>query len=109
MPFSSAEPRLINPDVGLHNLVARGGHNAPYTIDVTLLDAPDHRLIRSGVLLAHRVLDGRGEWFLTAPDWQPLLPKDRIELMGHADLPDDLAVADPAVAPPGDARPGGRR
>ncbi|MGI3779814.1 MAG: CHAD domain-containing protein, partial [Janthinobacterium lividum] len=64
---------------------------APYTIDVTLLDAPDHRLIRSGVLLAHRVLDGRGEWFLTAPDWQPLLPKDRIELMGHADLPDDLA------------------
>ena len=91
MPFSSVEPRLVNPEVGLHNLVARGGHNAPYTIDVTLLDAPDHRLIRSGVLLAHRVLDGRGEWFLTAPDWQPLLPKDRIELMGHADLPDDLA------------------
>ena len=91
MPFSSVEPRLVNPGVGLHNLVARGGHNAPYTIDVTLLDAPDHRLIRSGVLLAHRVLDGRGEWFLTAPDWQPLLPKDRIELMGHADLPDDLA------------------
>ena len=91
MPFSSVEPRLINGDVGLHNLVARGGHNAPYTIDVTLLDAPDHRLIRSGVLLAHRVLDGRGEWFLTAPEWQPLLPKDRIELMGHADLPDDLA------------------
>jgi CHAD domain-containing protein len=92
MPFSSAEPRLVKPEVGLHNLVARGGHNAPYTIDVTLLDAPDHRLIRSGVLLAHRVLDGRGEWFLTAPDWQPLLPKDRIELMGHADLPEDLAA-----------------
>ena len=91
MPFSSSEPRLVNGDVGLHNLVARSGHNAPYAIDVTLLDAPDHRLIRSGVLLAHRVLDGRGEWFLTAPDWQPLLPKDRIELMGHADLPDDLA------------------
>lgn len=91
VPFSSVEPRLVNPEVGLHNLVARGGHNAPYTIDVTLLDAPDHRLIRSGVLLAHRVLEGRGEWFLTAPDWQPLLPKDRIELMGHADLPEDLA------------------
>jgi hypothetical protein len=91
MPFSSTEPRLVNREVGLHNLVARAGHNAAYTIDVTLLDAPDHRLIRSGVLLAHRVLDGRGEWFLTAPDWQPLLPKDRIELMGHADLPDDLA------------------
>ncbi len=91
MPYSSPSPRLINPDLGLHNLMSRAGHNAAYNIDVTLLDAPDHRLIRSGVLLAHRVLDGRGEWFLTAPDWQPLLPKDRIELMGHAELPDELA------------------
>ena len=91
LPYSAPAPRLINADLGLHNLVARAGHNAAYSIDVTLLDAPDHRLIRSGVLLAHRVLDGRGEWYLTAPDWQPLLPKDRIELMGHADLPEELA------------------
>lgn len=90
MPYSAVAPRLVNPELGLHTLVARAGHNAAYEIDVTLLDAPDHRLIRSGVLLAHRVLDGRGEWFLTAPDWQPLLPKDRIEPMGHADLPEEL-------------------
>ena len=37
------------------------------------------------------VLDGRGEWYITAPDWEPLLPVDRIELMGHADLPEELA------------------
>jgi hypothetical protein len=91
VPYSAAAPRMINPDLGLHHLVARAGHNAAYEISVTLLDAPDHRLIRSGVLLAHRVLDGRGEWYITAPDWQPLLPKDRIELMGHADLPEELA------------------
>jgi hypothetical protein len=91
LPYSAPEPRLINRELGLHNLVARAGHNAAYAIDVTLLDAPDHRLIRSGVLLAHRVLDGRGEWYLTAPDWQPLLPKDRIELMGHAELPEEFA------------------
>jgi hypothetical protein len=91
MPYSAATPRLTNPDLGLHHLVARAGHNAAYEISVTLLDAPDHRLIRSGVLLAHRVLDGRGEWYITAPDWQPLLPQDRIELMGHADLPEELA------------------
>ena len=91
MPYSATAPKLINPGIGLHNLVARAGHNAAYEIDVTLLDAPDHRLIRSGVLLAHRVIDGRGEWFLTAPDWQPLLPKDRIELMGDAELPEEFA------------------
>jgi hypothetical protein len=91
MPYSAATPRMINPDLGLHHLVARMGHNAAYEISVTLLDAPDHRLIRSGVLLAHRVLDGRGEWYITAPDWEPLLPNDRIELMGHADLPEELA------------------
>src|SRR4029450_11720484 len=91
MPYSAATPRLINPDLGLHHLVARAGNNAAYEISVTLLDAPDHRLIRSGVLLAHRVLDGRGEWYITAPDWQPLLPTDRIELMGHAALPEERA------------------
>jgi len=91
MPYSAVAPRMVNPELGLSNLVARSGNNEAYEIDVTLLDAPDHRLIRSGVLLAHRVLDGRGEWYLSAPDWQPLLPKDRIELMGHADLPEELA------------------
>jgi hypothetical protein len=91
VPYSAAAPRMINPDLGLHHLVARAGHNAAYEISVTLLDAPDHRLIRSGVLLAHRVLDGRGEWYISAPDWEPLLPTDRIELMGHADLPEELA------------------
>ena len=91
MPYSSPAPRLINAELGLHNLVARAGEHAAYSIDVTLLDAPDHRLMRTGVLLAHRVVDGRGEWFLTAPEWQPLLPKDRIELMGDAELPEEFA------------------
>ncbi len=84
-------PRLVNPELGLDNLVARAGHNAGYEIDLTLLDAPDHRLIRSGVLLAHRVLDGRGEWYLGAPDWVPLLPKELIEPMSQADLPEEMA------------------
>lgn len=91
MPYSAAAPRMINPAIGLHNLVARAGHNAGYDIDLTLLDAPDHRMIRSGVVLAHRVLDERGEWYLGAPDWVPLLPKERIDPMGQGDLPQELA------------------
>jgi hypothetical protein len=90
MPYSAAAPRLINPELGLHNLVTRAGHNAGYTIDVTLLDAPDHRLIRCGLLLAHRVLDGRGEWYLGSSSWQPMLPEELVEPMGQADLPESF-------------------
>ncbi|HEY5980870.1 MAG TPA: hypothetical protein VIT41_14685 [Microlunatus sp.] len=91
MPYSSQVPSPVRPDLGLASLVARAGHNAGYDIDLTLLDAADHRLIRTGLLLAHRVLDGRGEWYLGAPDWVPLLPKELIIPMGQAELPDDLA------------------
>ncbi|HEY5786623.1 MAG TPA: hypothetical protein VIT65_17795, partial [Microlunatus sp.] len=91
MPYSSQVPSPVRPDLGLASLVARAGHNAGYDIDLTLLDAADHRLIRTGLLLAHRVLDGRGEWYLGAPDWVPLLPKELIMPMGQGELPDDLA------------------
>lgn len=91
MPFSAVPPRLINPELGLPNLVSRTSANASYTIDVTLLDTPDHRLLRTGVRLAHRVLDGRGEWYLGGPGWQPLLPGEQIKPMSQADLPPDFA------------------
>ncbi len=91
MPYGSPAPQLINAELGLDHLVARAGHNAGYDIDLTLLDAPDHRLMRSGVLLAHRVLDGRGEWYLGAPDWVPLLPEELIESMSQTDLPEEMA------------------
>ena len=91
MPYGSPAPQLINAELGLDHLVARAGHNAGYDIDLTLLDAPDHRLMRSGVLLAHRVLDGRGEWYLGAPDWVPLLPKELIESMSQTDLSENMA------------------
>ena len=106
MPYSAPAPRMINPDLGLHNLVARAGHNAAYEIDVTLLDAPDHRLIRSGVLLAHRVLDGRGEWY----HHRARLAAAAAEGPDRADGPRRSARGaggpDPAVASPGHAGPG---
>lgn len=91
MPYSAQVPSPVKQEIGLASLIARVGHNAAYDIDVTLLDAADHRLIRTGVLLAHRVLDGRGEWYLGAPDWVPLLPKELILPMGQAELPEGLA------------------
>ena len=91
MPFSAAPLRLINPELGLPNLVSRTSQNACYSMDVTLLDTPDHRLLRSGVILAHRVLHGRGEWYLGGERWAPFLPVEQIEPMGQADLPPGFA------------------
>lgn len=91
LPFTTAPNQLTNPELGLRSVAERRGENAAYSMDVTLLDAPDHRLIRAGILLAHRVVGGWGEWYLSAPRWAPLLPVESVEQMGHADLPENLA------------------
>lgn len=90
LPYSMEAPRLTNSGVGLDRLTAR--KDATYEMVITLLDAPDHRLLRAGVMLAHRVVDGLGDWYLDAPDWRPWLPADHSEPVGAAgDIPDDLA------------------
>ena len=90
LPFSIETPRLTDPGLGIQRLVVRG--DSTWTRLVTILDAPDHRLLRAGVMLAHRVRDGLGDYYLDAPTWGPWLPKDHSEPMGAAgDLPADLA------------------
>lgn len=91
LPFTVPAPHLVEPALGIHRFTRRGrGHS--YTVDVTLLDTPDHRLIRSGITLAHRVSDGLGEWYLSAPSWAPLLPDERtVPVDAEGDLPDELA------------------
>lgn len=91
LPFTAMPVRLDNADVGLARIVALGGRDATFAAEVTVLDVADHRLIRSGIELAHRVIDGRGDWYLRAPGWQPLLPVERIEPFAAGDLPDDIA------------------
>ena len=91
LPFTVPAPQMIDPDLGIRRFTRRGSEHS-YTIDVTLLDTPDHRLIRSGVQLAHRVSDGLGDWYLAAPEWAPLLPEERsVPVDAEGDLPDDLA------------------
>lgn len=91
VPYIASSPRLINPSIGLASLVPSRQPDATYVIDVTLLDSPDHRLIRCGVLLAHRVRDGLGEWYLSADGWSPHLSGEQTEPMGQGDLPERFA------------------
>ncbi len=90
LPFSAPSPPISNPEIGLAGAIRRGSEHS-YTMNVTLLDAPDQRLIKAGIVLAHRVVDGRGEWYLDAPSWAPWLPVDEIEQMGDAELPQRFA------------------
>lgn len=91
MPFAMDSPHLVQPELGIDRVVARGGQYS-YTMNVTVLDTPDNRLLRAGILLAHRVIDGLGEWFLAAPLWRPWLPDHLTEPLGAAgDLPERLS------------------
>ncbi|OYN84616.1 CYTH domain-containing protein [Parenemella sanctibonifatiensis] len=61
-----------------------------YDLQATVFDAPDFRLLRSGVVLAHRVMRSTGDWYLACPSWAPMLPREYTEPMGSADLPLEL-------------------
>ena len=60
MPWAAAPGRLVNPEIGLCSIALRAGDHAPYEIDVTVLDAPDHRLVRAGVWLSRRAHRAHG-------------------------------------------------
>lgn len=59
--------------------------------EITIFDAPDERLLRAGVVVAHRMLAGRGEWYLAAPSWVPRLPAERVEPVGRSgEMPEEF-------------------
>lgn len=79
----------VPPD--LHTSVASFGSRRTLDCDITLLDSPDHRLLRAGVVVAHRVVDGLGEWYMDAPAWSPWLPVSfSVALDAAGDLPQDF-------------------
>lgn len=91
VPFALDRPPLTNLDLGIDRFVQRGRDHT-YTTDITVLDTFDHRLNRSGVLLAHRVCDGLGDWYLSAQGWESLLPAElSLPVDAEGDLPEQLA------------------
>ena len=78
--------------VDLRTTVATVGACRTIECEVTLLDSSDHRLLRSGIVVAHRVVDGLGEWYMDAPEWSPWLPVARsVALDAAGELPEDFA------------------
>lgn len=90
----AAAPRFANPDLGLGNPAMVS--TRPALADLTVLDSGDHRLLRAGIVLAHRSMDGEGAWLLVATSWSPHLPAEHLEAMTSGEVP--AGVAD-MVAP----------
>lgn len=84
----AAAPRFANPDLGLGNPAVVS--TRPSLCDLTVLDAADRRLLRSGIVLAHRSMDEEGAWLLAAPSWSPPLPAEHVEAMTTGEVPDTI-------------------
>ena len=84
----AAAPRFANPDLGLGNPAVVS--TRPALSDLTVLDAFDHRLLRAGIVLAHRSMDGEGAWLVAAPTWSPQLPEEHLEAMTSGEVPDGI-------------------
>ena len=90
VPYSSEAPQLTSESVGLPRVMRRPA--ASLTMDATILDAADGRLLRDGVIVAHRVVGGLGEWYIAAPRWAPSLPEEQAHPLGsNGDLPEEFA------------------
>lgn len=89
VPFTVTAPAMVSDAVG----IARIRQHGPRPLEeITVIDAPDNRLLRAGVAVAHHVCDGRGEWSLAAPSWAPRLPARRVEPVDASmELPDEFA------------------
>lgn len=90
MDFFAPSPALTSAAVGIDRVAYRSP--APVHRHITVFDAADERLLRAGVVVAHRIVSGVGEWYLSAPTWVPRLPAERVEpLDASAGLPDSFA------------------
>ncbi len=90
LPFACDIPRLLAPELGIVGVREHSGDRRKSQI--TLLDAPDYRMIRAGIQLAHRVVENEGDWCLFATGWEPFLPAEQSVPFDDSDLPEELGT-----------------
>ncbi|MGO1384765.1 MAG: hypothetical protein ACTHWA_04245 [Arachnia sp.] len=87
--FDASSPAMISSSVGIDRVAHRP--SAVERRDITIVDTDDERLLRAGIVMAHRMVAGRGEWYLAAPSWQPRLPAEQVEPLGaKGSLPEEF-------------------
>lgn len=89
VPFVIDSPNFEKPDLGLGRMMLRGGTDS-FLMESTLIDTPDSRLIRSGVVLAKRFINGEGQWYLSSQDWGAWLPNKFSLPLEDDDIPKQM-------------------
>lgn len=89
LDFDAPSPAMISASVGIERVSHRPSDTEHS--DITIFDSADERLLRAGIVMAHRLVAGRGEWYLAAQSWQPRLPAERVEPLGSTEgLPEEF-------------------
>lgn len=89
LPVEAGPPALVSESVGFTKLLSRpaGSHR----IEVNVLDSFDARLLRAGIVVAHRRLgDGQREWYISGPDWPGIPDEASYSLDETGELPETL-------------------
>lgn len=86
LPLTAVVNGLTGPATGIHRLVGR----PPTESTATVIDTADRRLLAWGLELSRVAETGR--WTLRAPDWEPVLPRERTMPQAEEDVPPELAV-----------------
>ena len=87
VPFAAPSIAVVSEAAGL--MSDSDGQTPRTAVRTTVIDTSDHRLLRSGIVLAHHLSESVGHWSLEAPAWAPRIPAHAVEPVGRAmDLPD---------------------
>ncbi len=89
VPFAAPSIAVVSEAAGL--MSDSDGQIPRTAVRTTVIDTADHRLLRSGIVLAHHLSDSVGHWSLEAPTWAPRIPAHAVEPVSRAmDLPDSF-------------------
>lgn len=69
VPFAAPSIAVVSEAAGL--MSDSDGQTPRTAVRTTVIDTADHRLLRSGIVLAHHLSDSVGHWSLEAPAWAP--------------------------------------
>lgn len=89
VPVETQTPPLISESIGFQRIVARPADG--FRMQVGVFDSPGARLLRAGIVVAHRRSDDDpGEWYLSAPSWPGLPDEATFEVGQERDLPPEV-------------------